>query len=60
MDLNQLCPERARKNAYREMLRPVLDLGLEDKLDAKVGSLSGGQRQAHGASDGDDDAALIS
>ena len=37
-----------RKNriaAYREMLRD-LGLGLEDKLSVKVGSLSGGQRQA--------------
>lgn len=32
-------------DAYREMLRP-LNLGLEDKLYTKVGSLSGGQRQA--------------
>lgn len=31
--------------AYKEMLRP-LNLGLEDKLYTKVGSLSGGQRQA--------------
>lgn len=30
---------------FREQLRP-LNLGLEDKLDAKVGSLSGGQRQS--------------
>ncbi|MCR5639880.1 MAG: ATP-binding cassette domain-containing protein [Lachnospiraceae bacterium] len=31
--------------AYKEMLAP-LNLGLEDKLHVKVGSLSGGQRQA--------------
>ena len=30
---------------YKEMLKP-LDLGLEKRLDAKVGLLSGGQRQA--------------
>ena len=30
---------------FREMLR-ILDLGLEDRLDTKVGLLSGGQRQA--------------
>lgn len=36
---------KARINDYRELLRP-LNLGLEDKLDVKVGSLSGGQRQA--------------
>lgn len=30
---------------YKEMLRPI-GLGLEDKLEDKVGSLSGGQRQA--------------
>lgn len=31
--------------AYKDLLRP-LNLGLEDKLYTKVGSLSGGQRQA--------------
>ncbi len=36
---------RSRADAYREQLR-ALDLGLEDKLDVKMGSLSGGQRQA--------------
>lgn len=36
---------RARIDAYKEMLRE-LNLGLEDKLDTLVGSLSGGQRQA--------------
>ncbi|MDY2819942.1 MAG: ATP-binding cassette domain-containing protein [Hominisplanchenecus sp.] len=36
---------RKREEAYREMLRP-LNLGLEDKMHVKVGSLSGGQRQA--------------
>lgn len=34
-----------RTEYYRELLRP-LNLGLEDKLQVKVGSLSGGQRQA--------------
>ena len=36
---------RARISHYRELLSQ-LGLGLEDKLDIKVGSLSGGQRQA--------------
>ena len=36
---------RARVGYYREQLSQ-LGLGLEDKLDIKVGSLSGGQRQA--------------
>ena len=36
---------RARINFYKEQLSQ-LKLGLEDKLDIKVGSLSGGQRQA--------------
>lgn len=36
---------KKRRESYREMLRP-LNLGLEDKMDVKVGSLSGGQRQA--------------
>lgn len=36
---------KKREEIYREMLRP-LNLGLEDKLHVKVGSLSGGQRQA--------------
>lgn len=36
---------RARIEFYRESLAQ-LGLGLEDKLDVKVGSLSGGQRQA--------------
>ena len=35
----------ARKEYYREQLSP-LGLGLEDKLNVKMGSLSGGQRQA--------------
>src|SRR5699024_7379926 len=34
-----------RMEYYRELLRP-LNLGLEDKMNVKVGSLSGGQRQA--------------
>lgn len=37
--------DRRRIDAYREMLRP-LGLGLEDMLSRKVGTLSGGQRQA--------------
>ncbi len=37
--------DRKRKERYREMLRP-LGLGLENMLDARAGSLSGGQRQA--------------
>jgi putative ABC transport system ATP-binding protein len=36
---------KARIDFYREQLRQ-LNLGLEDKLDVKVGVLSGGQRQA--------------
>ncbi len=36
---------RARVDEYREMLAS-LDLGLEDKMDIRAGSLSGGQRQA--------------
>lgn len=37
--------DKARIEVYREELRK-LNLGLEDKLEVKVGSLSGGQRQA--------------
>ena len=36
---------RKEKDEYREMLK-ILDLGLEDRMTAKVGLLSGGQRQA--------------
>ena len=36
---------KARIQFYREQLKQ-LNLGLEDKLDVKVGALSGGQRQA--------------
>ena len=36
---------KAERENYRELLR-ILDLGLEDRLTAKVGLLSGGQRQA--------------
>lgn len=36
---------KARMETYRESLRQ-LGLGLEDKMDVKVGVLSGGQRQA--------------
>lgn len=36
---------KARIEYYRDLLRP-LNLGLEDKMDVKVGALSGGQRQA--------------
>ena len=35
----------AKKQCYREQLS-TLGLGLEDKLDVKLGALSGGQRQA--------------
>lgn len=37
--------KKQRVEAYQEMLKP-LGLGLEDKMHTKVGSLSGGQRQA--------------
>ncbi len=37
--------DKKRIDSYRETLR-MLNLGLEDKLDIPVGSLSGGQRQA--------------
>ena len=36
---------RRERDEYREMLKQ-LDLGLEERLTAKVGLLSGGQRQA--------------
>ncbi len=36
---------KKRKEYYQELLKP-LNLGLEDKMHVKVGSLSGGQRQA--------------
>ena len=36
---------KARIDYYREQLSQ-LGLGLEDKMDVKVGALSGGQRQA--------------
>ena len=36
---------KAEREDYREQLK-ILDLGLEDRLTAKVGLLSGGQRQA--------------
>ena len=36
---------KRQKEYYRDQLS-LLNLGLEDKLDVKVGSLSGGQRQA--------------
>jgi len=35
----------AERESYREQLK-ILDLGLEDRMTAKVGLLSGGQRQA--------------
>ena len=35
----------AERESYREALK-ILDLGLEDRMTAKVGLLSGGQRQA--------------
>ncbi len=37
--------DKSRIGCYREQLRQ-LNLGLEDRMDAKVGALSGGQRQA--------------
>ncbi len=37
--------DRSRVDFYREQLA-TLGLGLEDKMDVKLGSLSGGQRQA--------------
>ena len=37
--------QKSEKDEYQEILRS-LDLGLEDRLTAKVGLLSGGQRQA--------------
>lgn len=39
------CVNKARIDYYRDMLSQ-LNLGLEDKLNVRVGSLSGGQRQA--------------
>ena len=36
---------KAERESYREQLK-ILDLGLEDRMTAKVGLLSGGQRQA--------------
>lgn len=39
------CVRKKRRETYRELLRP-LNLGLEDKMEVKVGALSGGQRQA--------------
>jgi len=36
---------KAEREAYMEQLK-ILDLGLEDRMTAKVGLLSGGQRQA--------------
>lgn len=36
---------KARESYYREQLS-ILGLGLEDKMDIKLGALSGGQRQA--------------
>ncbi len=39
------CVDKKQRETYRETLW-LLNLGLEDKMDVKVGSLSGGQRQA--------------
>ena len=36
---------KAERESYRQQLK-ILDLGLEDRMTAKVGLLSGGQRQA--------------
>lgn len=41
----RLGTDKKRIPAYRDMLRP-LNLGLENMLDSRVGTLSGGQRQA--------------
>lgn len=40
-----MCVKKARSEYYRELLA-ALGLDLEDKLNVKMGSLSGGQRQA--------------
>lgn len=40
-----LCKSMARTQRFRELLA-LLGMGLEDRLDALVGTLSGGQRQA--------------
>ena len=37
--------QRKKREEYKELLK-ILGLGLEDKMDVKVGVLSGGQRQA--------------
>ena len=42
---------KAERERYRELLKS-LDLGLEDRLTARVGLLSGGQRQALTPADG--------
>lgn len=39
------CVNKSRTDFYREQIS-ILGLGLEDKMSVKVGSLSGGQRQA--------------
>lgn len=39
------CVDKARMEFYREQLA-TLNLGLEDKMNVRVGALSGGQRQA--------------
>lgn len=41
----RLSVTKSGKKEYKELLK-ILDLGLEDRLTAKVGLLSGGQRQA--------------
>mgnify|MGYP002234360081 FL=1 len=43
-----------RVEYYRELLRP-LNLGLEDKMHVKVGSLSGGTASGNGSSHVNDD-----
>jgi len=40
-----LCVRKKQREKYQDLLRP-LNLGLEDKMDVKVETLSGGQRQA--------------
>ena len=43
--LHEIGITKAEREQYRELLK-TLDLGLEDRLTARVGLLSGGQRQA--------------
>lgn len=45
---------KARENFYKEQLS-ILGLGLENKMNVKLGALSGGQRQAANADYGNAD-----